>query len=75
MVAPSHAAVSARSDEPRGQDRGIAAVYAAFINSNHAKEIDCSTEFFDRLGDVLSDYGTVQIKLPFRDSSKAMSSA
>jgi 7-cyano-7-deazaguanine synthase len=53
------------------QDRGIAAVYAAFINSNHAKEIDCSTEFFDRLGDVLSDYGTVQIRLPFRDCSKA----
>jgi 7-cyano-7-deazaguanine synthase len=53
------------------QDHEIAAVYAAFINSNHAKEIDCSSAFFDRLGDVLSDYGTVRVKLPFRDRSKA----
>jgi 7-cyano-7-deazaguanine synthase len=53
------------------QDRGLEAVYAAFINSNHAKEIDCSTEFFDRLGDVLSDYGTVRVRLPFRNHSKA----
>jgi 7-cyano-7-deazaguanine synthase len=52
------------------QDRGIEAVYAAFINSNHAKEIDCSTEFFDRLGEVLRDYGTVQVRLPFRAHSK-----
>jgi 7-cyano-7-deazaguanine synthase len=45
-------------------------VYAAFINSNHAKEIDCSASFFDRLGGMLSDYGTVKMKMPFRDKSK-----
>jgi 7-cyano-7-deazaguanine synthase len=52
------------------QSRGFRNVYAAFINSNHAKEIDCSAQFFDRLGEMLSDYGTVRIKMPFRDKSK-----
>lgn len=52
------------------QARGYSEVYAAFINSNHAKEIDCSAVFFDRLGELLSDYGTVRIRMPFRDFSK-----
>lgn len=52
------------------QSQGHAEVYAAFINSNHAKEIDCSAEFFDRLSSILSDYGSVKIKMPFRDLSK-----
>ncbi len=52
------------------QSRGYSDVYAAFINSNHAKEIDCSAEFFERLGGMLSDYGTVRIQMPFRDLSK-----
>lgn len=52
------------------QSLGINEVYSAFINSNHAKEIDCSKEFFDRLGGLLENYGTVQIKMPFRDFSK-----
>ncbi|MFS0559038.1 7-cyano-7-deazaguanine synthase [Brevibacillus sp. 179-C9.3 HS] len=52
------------------QSLGIKEVYSAFINSNHAKEIDCSKEFFDRLGGLLENYGTVQIKMPFRDLSK-----
>ncbi|BDG48791.1 PfkB family carbohydrate kinase [Parageobacillus sp. KH3-4] len=53
------------------QTLGIKEVYSAFINSNHAKEIDCSREFFDRLSGILSEYGAVQIKMPFRDFSKA----
>lgn len=52
------------------QSRGCAEVYAAFINSNHAKEIDCSAAFFDRLAEMLADFGTVRIKMPFRDLSK-----
>ena len=52
------------------QSRGESEVYAEFINSNHAKEIDCSAEFFDRLGGMLSDYGTVKIRMPFREFSK-----
>jgi queuosine biosynthesis protein QueC len=53
------------------QTMGIGEVYSAFINSNHAKEIDCSKEFFDKLSGMLSEYGTVQIVMPFRDFSKA----
>lgn len=49
----------------------IKEVYSAFINSNHAKEIDCSKEFFDTLSGMLSEYGTVQVEMPFRDFSKA----
>jgi 7-cyano-7-deazaguanine synthase len=52
------------------QARGINVVYSAFINSNHAKEIDCSAAFFDRLAALLSQYGSVEIRMPFRQFSK-----
>lgn len=52
------------------QSEEIGEVYAAFINSNHAKEIDCSTEFFNRLEGILSEYGSVKIVLPYRDLEK-----
>ena len=52
------------------QARGISTVYAGFINSNHAKEIDCSAEFFQRLAALLAEYGSVEIRMPFRDFSK-----
>ncbi|MBY0217832.1 7-cyano-7-deazaguanine synthase [Paenibacillus illinoisensis] len=52
------------------QSEGINEVYSGFINSNHAKEIDCSKDFFDKLGSVLEEYGTVKISMPFRDYSK-----
>jgi len=52
------------------QARGIGRVYAAFINSNYAREIDCSAAFFDRLGDLLKDYGAVEVEMPFREMSK-----
>lgn len=52
------------------QSHGYSFLYTAFINSNHAKEIDCSAQFFDRLGELLGDYGSVQVKMPFRDLSK-----
>lgn len=52
------------------QSIGAQNVYAAFINSNHAKEIDCSYEFFSRLETVLQTYGSVSIKMPYRELSK-----
>lgn len=53
------------------QARGLNHLYTAFINSNHAKEIDCSAEFFGRLGSMLADYGTVTVEMPFRNLSKS----
>lgn len=52
------------------QNMGLENVYSAFINSNHAKEIDCSNEFFNKMEGMLSDYGSVKINMPFRYFSK-----
>jgi 7-cyano-7-deazaguanine synthase len=53
------------------QARGVNLLYAAFINSNHAAELDCSLDFFRRLDPLLSEYGSVQLRLPYRDWTKA----
>ena len=45
-------------------------VYSAFININHAKEIDCSMEFFTKLESLLQTYGSVKINMPYREMSK-----
>jgi len=52
------------------QSRGYSNLYAAFINSNHAKEIDCSAKFFKQLEGIFTEYGTAKIEMPFRDMSK-----
>ena len=52
------------------QSVGCKCLYAAFINSNHAIEIDCSVEFFGRLDSMLSSYGSVKLFMPFRTKSK-----
>jgi 7-cyano-7-deazaguanine synthase len=52
------------------QSRGYSFLYSAFINSNHAQEIDCSTEFFDKLTGMLIGYGAVELRMPFRNMSK-----
>lgn len=52
------------------QSIGIKNVYVAFINSNHAKEIDCSMEFFIKLEKLLFDFGSICINMPFRELSK-----
>lgn len=54
----------------RVQAAGGGDVYAAFINSNHASEIDCSAEFFAQLAKLLKSYGGVRVKMPFRYKSK-----
>lgn len=52
------------------QTIGLNRVYSAFINSNHAKEIDCSSTFFGELSSLLSEYGSIEIEMPFRELSK-----
>lgn len=52
------------------QKNGYKKVYSAFINSNHAKEIDCSNDFFNSLSTLLKDFGSVKIEMPFRYYSK-----
>jgi 7-cyano-7-deazaguanine synthase len=53
------------------QTRGVTEVYTGFINSNHAKEIDCSAAFLNSLDGLAADVGPVRFRLPFRDWSKA----
>jgi 7-cyano-7-deazaguanine synthase len=48
----------------------IDVVYAAFINSNHALELDCSARFFTELHALLSIYGGVEVRMPFKDLTK-----
>lgn len=52
------------------QSMGIKDVYTAFINSNHAKEIDCSMEFFAKLENLLYEYGSIKINMPFKELTK-----
>jgi 7-cyano-7-deazaguanine synthase len=52
------------------QAHGRSVVYAAFINSNHALELDCSAKFFSELHGLLSNYGSVEIKMPFKEMTK-----
>ena len=52
------------------QSNGINKVYAAFIDSNHVKEIDCSIDFFNNLNLLLGELGSVTIELPFRNMTK-----
>lgn len=52
------------------QSRHCGLLYAGFINSNHAREIDCSAQFFEQLSLLLRDYGSVEVRMPFRNMSK-----
>jgi 7-cyano-7-deazaguanine synthase len=54
----------------RVQSVGGGTVYTAFINSNHASEIDCSAGFFAKLEKLMKSYGGVRVKMPFRYKSK-----
>lgn len=55
----------------RAQTIGVLDVYAGFINSNHAKEIDCTAAFMNSLDGLASTIGPVRFHSPFRYSSKA----
>ena len=52
------------------QSMGIKDVFTAFINSNHAKEIDCSMDFFTKLESLLLEFGSTRINMPFRNMTK-----
>lgn len=46
-------------------------VYSGFINSNHAKELDCSTAFMNGLDELSEGVGAVRFHAPFRERTKA----
>ncbi|MBX5155139.1 7-cyano-7-deazaguanine synthase [Rhizobium lentis] len=54
----------------RAQTMGILQVYTGFINSNHAKEIDCTSEFMNGLDNLIDNIGPVRFTSPFRFSTK-----
>ena len=54
----------------RAQTLGITEVYSAFINSNHAKELDCSAEYLNGLDSFAENVGQIRFKLLFRDYTK-----
>lgn len=55
----------------RAQTLGILEIYTGFINSNHAKEIDCTADFMNKLDGLTDSIGPVRFISPFRYSSKA----
>lgn len=52
------------------QAREIKTVFSGYIDTDHVQEIDCSMKFFNSLGDILSDYGTIELKMPFKSMTK-----
>lgn len=54
----------------RAQTLKIMNVYSGFINSNHAKEIDCSAAFMNGLEELSKGVGAVRFHSPLREMSK-----
>lgn len=54
----------------RAQTLNILNVFTGFINSNHAKEIDCTSVFMNKLNNLTESIGPVKFHSPFRNSSK-----
>ncbi len=52
------------------QTRDLVDVYSGFINSNHAKELDCSSSFLNSLDKLSEGVGPVRFHQPFRYKSK-----
>ncbi len=55
----------------RAQTMEITDVYTGFINSNHAKEIDCTADFMNKLDGLVENIGPVRFTSPYRFFSKA----
>jgi 7-cyano-7-deazaguanine synthase len=53
------------------QTRGLVDVYSGFINSNHAKELDCSASFLNSLDALAENVGPVRFYMPFRQWPKS----
>lgn len=49
---------------------GIETVFAAFINSNHAREIDATHTYLERTRELAAHIGSVHVEFPFRELSK-----
>lgn len=45
-------------------------VYAAFINTYYAKEIDASINFLNKIENLMKNISNVKVKLPFKKMSK-----
>jgi 7-cyano-7-deazaguanine synthase len=45
-------------------------LYSAFINSNHATEIDATRSFLSSVSTLVQAVGAVRVEMPFRDLSK-----
>jgi 7-cyano-7-deazaguanine synthase len=52
------------------QTHGITDVYSGFINSNHAKELDCSAAFLNSLDSLSENVGRVRFHMPLREKTK-----
>jgi 7-cyano-7-deazaguanine synthase len=52
------------------QTHGMREVYSGFINSNHAKELDCSAAFLNTLDALSESVGPVRFHIPFRAKTK-----
>jgi 7-cyano-7-deazaguanine synthase len=52
------------------QTRNLTEVFSGFINSNHAKELDCSAAFLNSLDSLSANVGPVRFNIPFREMSK-----
>ena len=55
----------------RAQTLGINEVYSGFINSNHAKEIDCTADFINNLGELAKSVGEIELVFPFKEFTKS----
>ncbi|WP_375264248.1 7-cyano-7-deazaguanine synthase [Palleronia sp.] len=55
----------------RAQTLQVLDVYSGFINSNHAKELDCSTAFMNGLDELSEGVGAVRFHAPFREKTKS----
>lgn len=53
------------------QTQGLTEVFSGFINSNHAKELDCSAAFLNSLDALSNSVGPVRFNMPFREKTKA----
>lgn len=53
------------------QTHQLSEVYSGFINSNHAKEIDCSASFLNSVDALIENIGPVRFQMPFRFWSKS----
>lgn len=50
---------------------GASKLFSAFINSNHAREIDATRAFLDSVDSLIHGAGGVQLEMPFRELAKA----